>query len=171
MAAAKVVAVVPPPPEPVLKLPDLAAAKAAMYLCLASLWVCCAGMAAAVFARHVLDSVDPVVSTLLKVSAVAVLVAALLIAVFFLQLLRAMLATGYGPNADAEIEASRKVVWEKLQDTCVLAVPACFPFLLLLVTGYPLIGSMLFDIVVCPIMILCCVQVLPRLALNLLMMN
>ncbi|CAO2169108.1 unnamed protein product [Urochloa humidicola] len=141
-----------------------------MYLCLASLWVCCAGMAAAAFARNVVDSVHPVVSTLLEVAIGAVLVAALLIAVFFLLLLRAMRATGYGPNPEAEIEA-RKVVWENLQNTCVLEVPACFPFLLL-VTGYPLIASKLFDVfAVFPIMILCCSAALPCLALNLLMMN
>ncbi|CAO2188220.1 unnamed protein product [Urochloa humidicola] len=186
MAAAELVVVVPPPspsPEPPLKRPDLAAAKAAMYLCLASLWVCCSGMAATSIARYLVDSIHPVVSTLLKISAGAALVVALLIAVFFLLLLRAMRATGYGPNPDAEIEA-RKVVWDKLQGTGVLAVPVCFPFLLLLVTGYPLImvvlptegskmiGSMLFDHGgVLPIMILCCYKVLPGLALNLSTMN
>ncbi|KAF8702046.1 hypothetical protein HU200_033391 [Digitaria exilis] len=98
----------PPTPEPALKLPDLAAAKAAMYLCLASLWLSCAGMAAVSFARGLWLSVPPVLYALLKVSAGAVLVAELLVAVFFLLLLRAMRATGYGPNAEAEIEA-RKV--------------------------------------------------------------
>ncbi|CAL5012523.1 unnamed protein product [Urochloa decumbens] len=134
MAAAEVVVVVPSPPpsppEPVLKRPDLTAAKAVMYLCIASLWVCCAAMAAAAFARYLVDSIYPVVSTLLEVSAGAVLVAALLIAVFFLLLLHAMRATGYGPNADAEIEA-RKVLWEKLQGTGVLTVPALLPSLAL----------------------------------------
>ncbi|CAO2169107.1 unnamed protein product [Urochloa humidicola] len=119
MADAEVVVVVPaalpPPSEPALKFPDLAAAKAAMYLCLASVWVGCAFMAAAAIARNGVQSFHPVVSTLLGVAAGAVLAAALLIAVFFLLLLCAMRATGYGPNADAEIEA-RKVVWEKLQD-------------------------------------------------------
>ncbi|CAO2201835.1 unnamed protein product [Urochloa humidicola] len=111
MDAAEVVAVVSPPqppaPEPALKLPDISGAKAAMYLCHASLWVCCAGMAAAAFARNVVDSVHPVVSTLLEVAAGAVLVAALLIAVFFLLLLRAMRATGTDPTLKQGLKPGR----------------------------------------------------------------
>ncbi|TVU05862.1 hypothetical protein EJB05_49046, partial [Eragrostis curvula] len=108
-AAADAVVVVPPPqPEPRHgRRSDIAAAKAVMYLCLASLWVCCACLAAVALGRHICDTGCP------AVSAGAAHLAALLIPVFFLMLLRAMRAMGCGLDAGDKSEAGKFYYIEK----------------------------------------------------------
>uniref|UniRef100_A0A0A9DYR0 Uncharacterized protein n=1 Tax=Arundo donax TaxID=35708 RepID=A0A0A9DYR0_ARUDO len=97
MAAADAVVVVvsPPPPEPVLGRQS-AAVKVFMYLCLASLWVASAALAAATVARRAWGEASPVFKALVKTSIGGILITVLFIVLFYLRLLRAMCATGFG---------------------------------------------------------------------------
>ncbi|CAL5006197.1 unnamed protein product [Urochloa decumbens] len=156
MAVAEVVLEVlpqpPPPRDPAVALRGLAVPKVAEYLYLASVWVGCAGLAAAMVLRRALGQDSPVTCAFLKVSVGSLVLPALVIVVCDLQLSLGMRATGFRSSlctSAKEIQSTKMfggLTWKVLWNHAVIVGLASFLLLLLLGAGALVLGGLLLPV-------------------------
>ncbi|KAL6596214.1 hypothetical protein ACP70R_047578 [Stipagrostis hirtigluma subsp. patula] len=166
-----------PPPSPSLARPTLAAARALTYLCLASMWAGCAGLAAA----RARGADAPVVQALVVGAVRAVVFASLLAVVVFLLFVRAAMC-----DPDVLVRAiswllptntNRVSVATMLRDPAILGAMTSLPLILLVFVGDQVvkakgpqsvrIGTLITDVGVWSSMAVACFVILPNLALKL----
>ncbi|PUZ51461.1 hypothetical protein GQ55_6G188900 [Panicum hallii var. hallii] len=136
-AAAVIAAATAPPPSPPWR-PDLAAAKALMLLCLASLWVgfAAAGAAAVTVAASGHGEASPVFRVLAETTVKATALALLLAPVSMVLVLRATVCdAGFREELIRHGQASRASARSMLREAIVRAFIAALAFALLRVIG------------------------------------
>ncbi|KAL6598589.1 hypothetical protein ACP70R_046288 [Stipagrostis hirtigluma subsp. patula] len=170
-----------PPPSPSLARPTLAAARALTYLCLASMWAGCAGLAAVPAAARARGADAPVVQALVVGAVRAVVFASLLAVVVFLFFVRAAMC-----DPDVLVRAiswllptntNRVSVATMLRDPAILGAMTSLPLILLVFVGDQVvkakgpqsvrIGTLITDVGVWSSMAVACFVILPNLALKL----